>query len=467
MKPIEIHEIDVKRFNALVTASRNPYLEDYSVELEWYANDDETILGVVLLDTTDDDFAAILMARDEGGRYRCFDLETCLESAEEAKGWLIRAMKWHTGQELSVYPQGDESPSLDLFTPVVPAEEQHPLFGQLTGRAGFYPARRIIGEMMPHFVDIDGNFVKEFQGKGLDARLWELYLNSYFIEEKLFIDREHHAPDFVVQKYGKSVAVEAVIVGRKDGKLPLLVNHVLASKTAEELIEINRHEMPIRFGSPLYSKLKKKYWELPHVNGKPLVFAIADFHDNQSMLWSSPALMDYLYGVHHDAHYEGENLVITPKKLRTHRVGEKEIPSGFFFQPEAEHVSAVLFSASGTISKFNRLGRQAGFCARGVRMIRVGLCHDLNPNASVPQQFKYEVDESCDESWGEGLSMFHNPNALIPVPQELFPSIAHHRFADGQMVSELPDFYPYVSQTIIIAPTAKSESTLIEQITAP
>jgi len=92
------------------------------------------------------------------------------------------------------------------------------------------------------------------------------------------------------------------------------------------------------------------------------VFAIADFHDDHAMLWSSTALINYLYGVRHDFHYDRNNkLIITPRYIKMYRVGEKEIPSGYFFQPDTQYVSAVLFSASGTISKFNRMGRQAGF----------------------------------------------------------------------------------------------------------
>ncbi|MCG8450861.1 MAG: hypothetical protein MI725_14945, partial [Pirellulales bacterium] len=114
-------------------------------------------------------------------------------------------------------------------------------------------------------------------------------------------------------------------------------------------------------GSALFSKLQKQYWNLPHVTGKPLVFAIADFHDDQSMLWTATALHEYLYGVRHESHHgESGELVVDPIQILTHKVGEKEVPSGFFFQPDTENVSAVLFSASGTISKFNRLGRQAG-----------------------------------------------------------------------------------------------------------
>ena len=51
--------------------------------------------------------------------------------------------------------------------------------------------------------------------------------------------------------------------------------------------------------------------------------------------------------------------------------------------------------------------------------------------------------------------MFHNPNALYPVPRELFPSIAHHRFDDGQIVSDLPEFHTYASQTFMLNITDK------------
>lgn len=166
------------------------------------------------------------------------------------------------------------------------------------------------------------------------------------------------------------------------------------------------------------------------------------------MMWTSTGLMNYLYGVHHGFEYDEQGrLVITPYKIATHQVGNKIIPSGYFFQPDAEHVSAVMFSASGTISKFNRIGRQAGFRHPDVTMIRVGTCHNHDPNACVPHMFHYEVNEECAETWAEGLSMFHNPQARFPVPRELFPSIAHHRFVNGQIVSQIPEFHPYASYT--------------------
>lgn len=449
MKEIVVKELDEKRFTAIAGYSRSPAAAYIREELEWYTNDDETVIGTVLLDTVDFDYVAVVLGRDENARFRAFDIESAIPTQDKARQWLINAIKWHTAKDQKVFPQGDsKTKGLDLFSPRVPAEKMHMFFMHLAREDAFLPARELIKNIMPNFVDIDGNFVEQFQTTGFDSRLWELCLFAYLTEEELFMDREHNAPDFLVKKYGKTVALEAVIVGRKKDNPPNYFRKQPKIKPVEEILEEHEDLMPIRFGSPLYSKLQKKYWELPHVQEKPLILAIADFHDDSSMLWSSTALINYLYGVKHDFHYNRNNeLIITPKPIENHKVADKVVPSGFFFQENAENVSAVLFSASGTISKFNRIGRQAGFKAQDVIMIRSGTYHDHDPNASVPKLFKYVVDENSDETWADGFSMFHNPRALFPVPEELFPSIGHHHFVNGQIVSSLPDFHPYASWT--------------------
>jgi hypothetical protein len=451
MEEIKVKKMDVKRFNALSGHSRSPIATYVSQELEWYSNTEETVIGVLLCDTIDNDYAAVVLGGDEGGRFRAIDQEICIQTVEEATGWLIRAIKWHTGIGKKIFPQGDTREGIDLFSPIVPIEKQHPYFIRLNRDSCFFPAKVIISKMMPHFIDIDGNFVEQFQSTAFDQRLWELYLNSYFSEEKLFINREHSAPDFIVEKYGKKIAIEATVVGRKENNPPRYFKEYSDLQMPADVLTEHENAMPIKFGSPLYSKLKMKYWELPHVSGNSLVFAIADFHADQSMLWSSTALINYLYGVKHAFYYnENNRLIITPSKINSHKIGEKEIPSGYFFQPDSEHVSAVLFSSSGTISKFGRMGRQAGFGDPDVIMIRHGTCHNHDPNASVPRMFYYTVDESSQETWGEGLSMFHNPKAIYPISKELFPSIAHHYFQNGQIVSFLPKFHPYASITYFV-----------------
>jgi hypothetical protein len=84
-----------------------------------------------------------------------------------------------------------------------------------------------------------------------------------------------------------------------------------------------------------------------------LLFAIQDFLAPGSMLRSRSAFETYIYGYDHDWKRDGGGkLTIIPRKIESHQWGTKEIPSGFSDLPEAENVAAVVFSGSGTISKF-------------------------------------------------------------------------------------------------------------------
>jgi hypothetical protein len=91
-----------------------------------------------------------------------------------------------------------------------------------------------------------------------------------------------------------------------------------------------------------------------------------------------------------------------------------------------------------------RMGKIAGFGNPAVKMIYSGIKHRLDPNASLPEPFTFEVDEKYEENWGHGVSVFHNPKALIPLESDVFPAATHHYFQeDGQIVSYLADIHPY------------------------
>ena len=217
-------------------------------------------------------------------------------------------------------------------------------------------------------IDIDGNFIEQFQTTGFDSRIWELYLFSYFIEDYFEMDRRYDRPDFMLSKYGKKVAIEAVTIGRKDNH-PRYI-HLNPEEYLRNLLLEKKDDdaMAIKFGSPLFSKINKKYWDLDHLKGIPFVIAIADFHEDYLMTWSHSSLIKYLYGYDHKYYYskKGE-LIITPKKIESHIHGSKNIPPGFFKQPDTENISGILFSSSGTISKFSRMGIQSGFGVKNIK----------------------------------------------------------------------------------------------------
>lgn len=210
--------------------------------------------------------------------------------------------------------------------------------------------------------------------------------------------------------------------------------------------------MPVKFGSALYSKLQKKYWELDHVKNVPLILAVHDFCADSSMTWSAPALSDYLYGVRASwKKSPSGKLEVTETPVTEHVWGTKRIPSGFFDLPGVENVSAVLFSNSATVSKFNRLGVLAGFGLENIKIFRTGVRHDFDPNAAEGILFNEEVvPGKYDEDWSQGMQLFHNPKAAIPISPKFFEGCAHHYFDGQRRHSILPEGFIHQSITQVL-----------------
>jgi len=338
--------------------------------------------------------------------------------------------------------------NLDLFTAVHPEERLHPQFKYIRDSPLHEPARAMLREIVVDFHDPDGNFVEQFQTTGFDQRTFELYLYALFRKAGLEIDRSHDRPDYIVGNGEHVVCVEAVTANPSTGFTPY--NAIPEFRSREELNEYLSNEVPIRFGSPLFSKLGKRYWELPHVVGKPLVLAVESFHGPGSLALSYSHLTQYLYGLGQSWHLDPQgHLVITSQPLDEHRVGDKVIPSGFFYQPNSEHISAVLFSNSGTIPKFFRMGQQGPFRSNSVRVFRFGTCYSYVPNATEPEVFLYEVGKESHETWREGTMLIHNPSALHPVSRGFLGVSSETRLENGQAISTFIDeFHPYTSLTM-------------------
>lgn len=444
--------ISRERFDALAGYARLPHSVIACEEVRWYEEDGERVLGTVIRDRTDGDFGSVLLARDEVGCFRCIKVTRKFESRRfDAQRHLESELRHAAALTDEAFHQGGprRRPPADFFAPKVPITKLAPGFQKLAFNEGFSPARGIIEPMMKWFEDADGNFVEQFQTTGFDARIWELYLYAAFIEAGYACDRSHTVPDFICDGLLASFCAEAVTIGASGGG-------VMADRpepqTLEEAREFAAGYMAIRYAGPLTDKLKKRYWEHAHVADRPFVLAIHDFSAPFSMLSTRSALPIYLYGFDHDWDRDANGqLRICPRRVEQHRFSTKSIESGFFGLEGAEHVSAVLYSNSGTISKFNRMGVLAGFGSGRVRLRRRGLVLDHDPNAAEPKRFEQNVIPGrYSEHWGEGLEFFHNPNAKFPLASRAFPAAAHHRLLpDGQVQSQSPTWHPLSSATLI------------------
>lgn len=448
----DIQKINRNLFNIYLLFTRHPFVRYFTQELEFYSNLDRRLLGLISLDKEDGDFYTAIFSRDKSRQYRAEKIEHSLSTIKEARDWILNNL---TGDSLIQHEE--QSQYFDLFKIKVKPKQLHPYFKLLNEEVAFEAAKEVIKEVSYHYKDIDGNFIDQFQSiNGFDSRLWELYLFCFCREELFSFKRNSHSPDYIIEKFGKEVAIEAVIVGRNRDKPPHNKGQIDLEylKNLDNIEQRMINEMPLKFGSPLFDKLKKKYWELPHVQGHPFVIAIADFHEDLSMTWSFSAIIDYLYGTKYTHYHDDKGeLIITPSKIKEFtKPSGSTVPAGFFFQSDAENVSAIIFSSIATLSKFNRMGKQAGLGSQKCKIIRSGLCYNHDKNASKPNFFQYTVDESSKETWAEGVSIFHNPNAKIPLDKDLFPSVAHHEFRDNILYSENPPFLPYnsINQNIVI-----------------
>jgi hypothetical protein len=353
------------------------------------------------------------------------------------------------------YYQGDEKGSpVNFFASVRSNEKLNRGFLALRDEERFSAARGIIEPMMRWYRDIDGNFIEQFQTTGFDARIWELYLFAAFTEMSYDIDREFPAPDLSCRNPLTEFFVEAVTLNPSKDENGNDIN-VIPDDFGADMRSYLEEYMPIRFAGALISKLAKRYWDLPHVAGKPLLFAIQDFSAPRSMTYTRSAFEAYVTGYRHFAERDDTNkLVIRPEKIGEHRWKTKSVPSGFFEQPEADNVSAILFSNSGTLNKFNRMGRLVGFGSSRVHMHRVGLAVNHDPNSSEPNAFRQNVSDSAyQETWEEGIDIWHNPKAKYPLNPRLFPGCAHHRLLKGGQVQSLtPEWHPLSSTTVYAIP---------------
>lgn len=451
-----VRTITLRRFDILSAYTRQPTAFLLSEELEHLATDNDRVLGILVQEKIDGDFAGIILGKDESSQYRCVEVLTFTNLLASARDELVASLeKWHQLPAEDFFQGEPRQPFLDVFLPVVKSQLLNPSFVQVSSSEAFTPARRVIESLMPFFQDVDGNFIQQFQTTAFDARVWELYLFAAMTERKITFDRTYNAPDYLCDFFGDQFFVEATTVNptTKNG---IAVEPDPASMNKEQLKSYFTDYMPIKWGSALSSKLNRgtPYWELPHVVGKPIVLAVQDFHIPQSMSFSSGTLMPYLYGRKFSALYDLKgNLIISDSERTDHTWEGKTIPSGFFKQPNAEHISAVISNPLGTISKFNRMGVGAGFGIVGTQMILRGTRHDHDPNAAVPKQFVLRVrPNKWDEPWCGGLNVFHNPRAFHPLSEAVFQGYAQHFEENGKIRSYLPEFHPYGAQCISLVP---------------
>ncbi|MCO8306816.1 hypothetical protein NI939_29415 [Streptomyces sp. RKCA-744] len=322
-------------------------------------------------------------------------------------------------------------------------------------------ARRLMDETFADFPDIDHSFVREFQSAGFSARVLELALFAALREQGKELDRTSPAPDFVMVG-DDPVAIEATTTNPPQGETAEDVDLAAAvRRSIPNDLEAAEAEFVFQIGKALRRKLEHRdaqgraYWEKPHVEGVPFVLAVQSFHDPSALFLTTGPLATYLYGIRDVPSRDSDgSLVLNSQVVTEHRRKDKTIPSGLFAQPEAEHLAAVIFTNSATVSKFSRMGTERGYGPQDVAIARCGVMYDPDPNAALPVPFGYVVGDygpGEHETFSEGFHVLHNPWARTPVAAGALDGFTeHHLQPDGRLLTTIrhPDYF--VSRTMII-----------------
>ncbi|MBB5960738.1 hypothetical protein FHS29_007366 [Saccharothrix tamanrassetensis] len=310
-------------------------------------------------------------------------------------------------------------------------------------------------EVFASLVDVDNSFVREFQTGGFDARVFELALFAYLREQRLELDRGHASPDFLLG--GRApVAIEVTTTNPAQGAPPQPAAQTLADLKAGGDAFVHQ------IGKALRRKFTHQvhgghYWDLPHLQQVPFVVAVGAFHAPLAQAYPMGLVGQYLYGTRDLAEHDDDGrLTLTHQAITEHRAGGKPIASGLFRQPEAEHLSGVLFSNNHTAMMFNRIGAERGLAAQDTLMIRKGYRLNPDPNASRPLPFGYlvrsDVPPEIPERFSDGLHLFLNPWARLPLDPAALPEVTVHELRqDGAIESTCPPgLHPLQSQTRVL-----------------
>ncbi len=317
---------------------------------------------------------------------------------------------------------------MDLFTSVIPSDKHHPNFSELRASPFHDGARARMDELFARMGDPNGSFIRHFQGEAFHARVFELACFAYLEEAGLTIDRSHVRPDFLAASGARGVAVEAVTANPVGGQGQDVSLRTMPQLTDDEIFDKVSVDVADRITKSLRKKLRHRYHELPQCAGKPLVLMSAPFFEPGSNFYTDDALvLSTLRGP------EGWTNTVTP----------------FFHLEQAATISAVIYCNQFTVSRFFRLTTDfSAQCAP--HTVRSGFCYrKRGEDEHALHRFSHLLGSAGleQETWSEGVTVFENPLAEMPLPRDLLPATSYVSVQDDFVCREVSDFHPVVSST--------------------
>ncbi|MFS1870096.1 hypothetical protein [Vibrio lentus] len=346
---------------------------------------------------------------------------------------------------------------MDLFKLAVKEKRLHPLFRKVVSEDSYKLTTEVINQWSKGLCGRkkeSKKFVQDFQ-ISFNSSLWELYLNRAFIELGFDIDYSKESPDFnLIHKSGRVVNVEAVTANNKDHES----EEYYSSESFLEARDLNNSDFLDQSTIKLAGKIKDKrdlfigindkkypYQVLEHVKGNPFVIAVAPFDNHLSYSQNNMAINRVLYGINPPASDgNGGMWVENIDHILNHN--NQPIELGIFTNDSYKEISAVIFSTTGTFGKavvqagipnvvratrYRQMGVVEFMAKEGIEMLgrshkKIREGYDIfsmrffdGNLVCGSDMYLYESNDH-KESHLDGLHIYYNPYASIPLEADLF-----------------------------------------------
>lgn len=280
----------------------------------------------------------------------------------------------------------------------------------------------MINDAFTRMGDPNGHFVSQFQGYGFHARLFEIACFLYLETAGLAPSRPFDAPDFMALKAGQEIAVEAMTANPTDGNDADISILRMEDLSAADMHERSTVLFPRRMRAALIKKARRGYDALAYMTEKPLVLMTQPAFEAGSSFYVADELIPMLFG-------------------------DSKGSRGFFSRPDAAAISAVAYCNGFAVSKFWRLS-SGPLSGTSILAKRLGTCL-LPEDGDYPEPREYEFDvgdpDAPEETWWQGVTLFLNPNATVPLPADFLPATCVIARQDGGLTMEIDGFHPMTS----------------------
>lgn len=310
----------------------------------------------------------------------------------------------------------------DIFEPIVKEERFHPQFRALLNSPFHGEARSLINALYKRMGEPSKAFIRKFQTDNFHSHLFEIACFAYLESAGLKPRRDYSSPDFLALRDGLTLAIEATTANPPERQAADISLVQMKELSEEELVQKVEAEFPRRMLSILKKKINHQYNQLPQCAGHPLILMVAPFFEPGSVYYTDESLVDCLYGI-------------------------EDSTTGFFSLPEAEVISAVLYCNAFTVPRFFRLATPLDDTAK-MSAMREGMYFAVESDGElVVREYQYRVGShsSPEETWHEGVTLFLNHNARIPISKEILPCTSSFSVEDRYLVREVHGFHPLTS----------------------